>query len=209
MTLAATNQPPRRGILFVLSAPSGGGKSTLCNGLKAYADFTYSVSCTTRAPRAGEREGVDYYFLTRADFEQRIASGEFLEHALVHGNYYGTLCSTVLETLRMGRDVLVDIDVQGAEMIRNHPHPEIRDSLADVFLMPESLEVLRFRLAKRGTETPEQVALRLSNAAAEMEHWPRYRYTLITRTAEEDLERFRAIMGAERALTRRLKLKVS
>jgi len=194
----------RSGILFVLSAPSGAGKSTLCNGLKRDADFVYSVSCTTRPPRPGEREGIDYYFLTRADFEQRIAAGEFLEYAPVHGNYYGTLRETVLKNLQAGTDVLIDIDTQGAAMIRSCSHPEIRDALADVFLMPADLDELRRRLAKRGTETPEQVELRLKNAAREMREWQRYRYTLFTGSIEEDLAGFRAIMRAERALTRRL-----
>lgn len=204
------NMPvPRRGILFVLSAPSGAGKSTLCNGLKQDPGFVYSVSCTTRPPRPGERDGIDYFFLTHADFEQRIAAGEFLEHAQVHGNYYGTLRDTVLKSLRTGVDVLLDIDTQGAATVRGNDHPEIKEALADVFLMPASIDLLRFRLAKRGTETPEQIDLRLHNAAREMQQWPHYRYTVITGSVEEDLANFRAIMRAERAVSRRLLLKVS
>jgi guanylate kinase len=196
----------RRGVLFVLSAPSGAGKSTLRRGLEGDPGFVYSVSCTTRAPRPGEVDGSDYHFLSRAAFEERIAAGEFLEYAEVHGNYYGTLCSTVLESLRHGVDVLLDIDVQGAAAIRAHAHPEIRESLADIFLMPASLDLLRQRLAKRGTESAEQVELRLSNAAQEMQAWRDYRYTILTGTVEEDLAHFRAIMDAERAVSRRLKL---
>lgn len=194
----------RSGILFVLSAPSGAGKSTLCNGLRADADFVYSVSCTTRPPRPGEIDGKDYHFLTHADFEQRITAGEFLEHAQVHGNRYGTLCHTVLQSLRAGIDVLIDIDVQGAAMIRSSNHPEIREALADVFLMPPSLGELRRRLAKRGTESPEQMALRLRNAEEEMREWRHYRYTVVTGSVEEDLANFRAIMRAERARSKRL-----
>ena len=195
---------PRSGILFILSAPSGAGKSTLRAGLQANQDFAYSVSCTTRAPRSGEVDGSDYHFLTREDFERKITTGEFLEHAQVHGNYYGTLKSAVLDALRAGTDVLIDIDVQGAAMIRATEHPEIRDALADIFLMPSSMEVLRRRLAKRGTETPEQIALRLRNAETEMREWRCYRYALITGTPEEDVAGFRAIMQAERSRSSRL-----
>lgn len=195
---------PRLGILFVLSAPSGAGKSTLRAGLQQNQDFAYSISCTTRAPRPGEVEGSDYHFLTHADFEHKIAAGEFLEHAQVHGNYYGTLKSTVLDTLRAGSDVLMDIDTQGAAMIRASDHPEIRDAFVDIFLMPAHLDVLRARLAKRGTESPEQIALRLHNAETEMREWKKYRYAIVTSTPEADLDAFRAIMAAERSCTSRL-----
>ena len=195
---------PRLGILFILSAPSGAGKSTLRTGLQKNQDFAYSVSCTTRAPRSGEIDGSDYHFLTRDEFERKIATGEFLEHAEVHGNYYGTLKSAVLDTLRAGNDVLMDIDVQGAAMVRADEHPEIRDALADIFLMPASMEVLRRRLANRGTETPEQIAVRLHNAETEMRAWRQYRYAIITGTPEEDVANFRAIMQAERCRSSRL-----
>jgi len=107
---------PRRGILFVVSAPSGAGKTTLCNHLRTTPDFVYSVSCTTRAPRPGEIEGDDYYFLTKEDFERRLAAGEFLEHATVHGHSYGTLRASVLNHLNQGVDVLLDIDIQRSSM---------------------------------------------------------------------------------------------
>ncbi|MDD5350920.1 MAG: guanylate kinase [Chthoniobacteraceae bacterium] len=195
---------PRRGILFLLSAPSGAGKSTLRTGLQRNQDFSYSVSCTTRAPRPGERDGEDYHFLTREAFEEQIAAGAFLEHAQVHGNYYGTLKSAVLGVLRAGGDVLLDIDTQGAARIRANAGPEIQAALVDIFLMPESLDVLRRRLAKRGTETPEQIALRLRNAETELREWRAYRYALVTSTPEEDLAGFRAIMQAERSRSERL-----
>jgi len=195
---------PRLGILFLLSAPSGAGKSTLRAGLQKDRDFAYSVSCTTRPPRPGEIDGVDYHFLTREDFERKIATGKFLEHAQVHGNYYGTLKRSVLDVLHMGGDVLIDIDTQGAAMIRNSDDPEIREALVDIFLMPASLDVLSARLAKRGTETPEQIVLRLRNAEAELREWRRYRYALITASPEEDVVGFRAIMSAERSRSARL-----
>ncbi len=194
----------RTGILFVLSAPSGAGKTTLCSALRQKPDFVYAVSCTTRTPRAGEVEGEDYYFLSDEEFDRRVAAGEFLEHAEVHGRKYGTLKSTVLENLAKGVDVLIDIDTAGAANIRSCGDEFILNGLADVFIMPPDLEELRRRLMKRGTETDEQVATRLRNAASEMERWTDYKYTLISGSMEEDIEKFRAVMRAERYLSRRL-----
>lgn len=193
----------RHGILFVVSAPSGAGKSTLLNSIRPDADFIYSVSCTTRPPRPGEVEGEDYHFLSEREFERRVAAGEFIEHARVHGYEYGTLRETVVRQLERGIDVMIDIDVQGAGQIRAQPGP-IAASLADVFIMPPSLEELRRRLLKRGTESAEQIELRLTNAANEMEAWRDYRYTIISGSMEEDLLKFRAIMRAERYLSRRM-----
>jgi guanylate kinase len=195
----------RQGILFVVSAPSGGGKSTLLNALRQTPDFVYSVSCTTRAARPGEVDGEDYHFLDKQEFERRIAAGDFIEHAQVHGNYYGTLRESILENLNAGVDVMVDIDVQGARKIRGDSEL-IRAALADVFIMPPSMGELRRRLMKRGTETQEQIEIRLGNAASEMEAWRDYKYTIITGAIEEDLSKFRAIMWAERYLSRRLAL---
>jgi guanylate kinase len=196
----------RRGILFVVSAPSGAGKSTLLNALRPTADFVYSISCTTRTPRPGEIEGEDYHFVSREEFEQCVANGEFLEYAHVHGNYYGTRRDTVLSNLEAGVDVLVDIDVQGARNIRNGGEL-ITDSLADIFIVPPSLDELRHRLIKRGTESPEQIDIRLLNATTEIECWREYRYTIISGSIEEDLQKFRAIMRAERYLSRRMVLR--
>ena len=197
-------QPKREGILFILSAPSGAGKTTLRNMLKRTPDFVFSVSCTTRQPRAGEVDGQDYFFLQKEDFERRVQNGEFLEHAAVHENRYGTLRKTVLDSLEQGVDVLLDIDIQGAAMIRATPHEKIRAAIADVFLMPPSMEVLRHRLLKRGTEDPGQLAIRLGNAGTEMKSRGQYRYNIVSGTPEEDFENFRAIMLAERQLSRRL-----
>jgi len=193
----------RTGILFVLSAPSGAGKTTLTTALRQKPDFVYAVSCTTRAPRRGEIEGEDYFFLTEEDFQARIEADAFLEHAEVHGRHYGTLKQTVIEQLRHGVDVLIDIDTHGAAAIRACDDPLIKAALADVFIMPPSLDELRRRLTKRGTETEEQIDTRIKNAAAEMEHWREYRYTLISGSMEEDIEKFRAVMRAERYLSRR------
>jgi guanylate kinase len=198
-----SNTFPRTGILFVLSAPSGAGKTTLCTSLRQKPDFVYAVSCTTRTPRPGETPGEDYYFLTDAEFDAKVAAGEFLEHAEVHGRKYGTLKSTVLENLEKGIDVLLDIDTAGAATIRACQDQFIIDALADVFIMPPNLDELRRRLAKRGTETEEQIAVRLHNAALEMKHWRKYKYVLISGSMEEDIEKFRAVMRAERYLSRR------
>jgi guanylate kinase len=194
----------RHGVLFVVSAPSGAGKTTLVEALRQGPDLVYSVSCTTRAPRAGEMEGEDYQFSSDADFHARVHSGDFLEYAQVHGDYYGTLRKPVLANLQNGTDVLIDVDTQGAAAIRNCNDPFIRDALADVFIMPPDLEELRRRLTKRGTETPQQIEARLMTAAREMERWRDYRYTIISRSVEEDLQKFRHIMGAEQYLSRRL-----
>src|SRR6185295_3435318 len=124
----------RYGILFVISAPSGAGKSTLCAALRQTPDFVYSVSCTTRAARAGEIQGEDYLFLTEAEFLARVKAGDFLEHARVHEHYYGTLRKPVIESLKKGVDVLIDVDTQGAAAIRNSDNEFVRSALADVFI---------------------------------------------------------------------------
>jgi len=173
----------RQGILFVISAPSGTGKTTLCENLRATPDFIYSVSCTTRPPRAGEVDGTDYHFLSREDFLSRAQRGEMLEYAEVHGNYYGTLKATVKEAMAHGTDVLVD-----------------------VFIMPPTIEELEKRLRKRGTETEEQMQRRLATGREESKLWRLYKYTILSGSMEEDLIKFRAIMRAERYLSRRLEL---
>jgi len=188
----------------VVSAPSGAGKTTLVERIRRTPNLFYSVSCTTRAPRAGEIDGQDYQFLSDADFRERIEKGDFLEHAQVHRDHYGTLREPVVTNLKSGKDVLIDIDTQGAAVIRNCGDPVIRDALADFFIMPPDLEELRKRLLKRGTETAEQIDSRLATAAREMEHWRDYRYTIISGSVEEDLQRFRQIMEAESYLSRRL-----
>jgi len=190
--------------LFVVSAPSGAGKTTLCDALRQTPDFLYSVSCTTRPPRTGEIEGEDYCFLSKTDFLARVKAGEFLEHAKVHEHYYGTLRQPLIDNLKKGVDVLIDIDTQGAAAIRNCGDSFVCESLADVFIMPPNPEELRRRLTKRRTETVAEIGSRLKTAAREMQHWRDYRYTIISKSMEEDLQKFRQIMGAERILSRRL-----
>jgi guanylate kinase len=199
-----SNQFTRTGILFVVSAPSGAGKTTLCDALRQTPDFVYSVSCTTRPPRAGEIEGEDYHFLSEADFMGRLQAGEFLEHAKVHNHYYGTLRKPLVANLQNGVDVLIDVDIQGAAAIRASNDQVIQRALCDVFIMPPDLDELRRRLTKRGTETADQIDLRIATAAREMTLWRDYRYTIISKSMEQDLQKFRHIMGAERYLSRRL-----
>lgn len=200
-----SNQFSRRGILFVVSAPSGAGKTTLVEALRQTPNLFYSVSCTTRAPRTGEVDGEDYRFVADADFRARVAAGDFLEYAQVHGDYYGTLREPVLTNLNNGVDTLIDIDTQGAATIRTCDDGVIREALADVFIMPPDIDELRRRLHKRGTETEEQINRRLETALREMELWRDYRYTIISGSIDEDLERFRHIMAAESYLTRRMR----
>jgi len=194
----------RHGILFVISAPSGAGKTTLVEALRKTPSLFYSVSCTTRAPRAGEIDGEHYQFLSAADFHARIEGGDFLEHAQVHGDLYGTLREPVLTNLKKGVDVLIDIDTQGAATIRNDDDPIIRQALADIFIMPPDIEELRRRLEKRGTESMQQIESRLATASREMELWRDYRYTIVSGSIEEDLRKVRYIMSAETYLSRRL-----
>jgi guanylate kinase len=199
-----SKQFSRRGILFVISAPSGAGKTTLVEALRQNPNLFYSVSCTTRAPRSGEINGEHYQFLSDADFHVKLEAGDFLEHAEVHGDFYGTLREPVLTNLNDGVDVLIDIDTQGAATIRNCDDSIIRQALADVFIMPPDLDELRRRLRKRGTETEEQIKRRLETATREMELWRDYRYTIISGSVEEDLQKFLQIMAAESYLSRRL-----
>lgn len=195
----------RTGILFLVSGPSGSGKSTLCRRLEGEGEAEFSVSCTTRAPREGEKHGSEYYFLSTEEFDAKVAAGEFLEHAEVHGNKYGTLRSEVLDRLAEGKDVVMDIDVQGANQVRTCEDPAIQRALVDLFVMPPNERELEARLTGRGTDSEEVIALRLRNAIEETAHWPEYRYRLLSATREEDYSRFKALLLAERLRVSRLK----
>jgi guanylate kinase len=195
----------RSGILYLVSGPSGSGKSTLCRRLAAEGEAEFSVSCTTRQPRFGETHGKEYFFLSVAEFQEKIAAGEFLEHALVHGNHYGTLRSEVVGRLAGGTDVVMDIDVQGAAQVRACADPAIRDALVDLFVMPPDEDELAARLRGRGTDSDEVIALRLRNAIDEMRHWPEYRYRLLSGTPEQDYAKFKALLFGERMRVSRLK----
>lgn len=188
----------RSGILLLVSGPSGSGKTTLCRRLADEGEAHYSISCTTRPPRPGEVDQRDYHFLDPEDFRDRIATDEFLEHAEVHGNFYGSLKSEVLAYLADGVDVVMDIDVQGAAQVRACPDEEIRRALVDLFVMPPGEQELRARLTSRGTDADEVIALRMKNALEEMTHWPAYTYRLLSATREEDYLNFKSLLLSER-----------
>lgn len=188
-------------LLVLISAPSGAGKTTLCqNLLNKHPEFTRAITCTTRQPRPGERDGVDYFFLSPETFQAKVRSGEFLEHATVFGNSYGTLRSEVLAKLRAGKDVLLNIDVQGAESVRAQAQqdPELRSALVTVFLTPPTLAELESRLRGRGTESPEVLDRRLSVAAKEIACWIDFQYLLTSGSMADDLRRLEVIIEAER-----------
>lgn len=193
-------------ILIVLSAPSGAGKTTLCDQLlKIYPNLTRAVTCTTRDPRENEIHGRDYYFLSADDFLKRVQAGEFLEHATVYGNSYGTLRSEVINRFEMGKDVILTVDVQGAETIRKmtQADPTLKDALVTVFLTPPSLEELERRLKNRDTDHPEAVRRRLGTASHEIQSWRKFDYLLISQSRESDLSRMRMILEAEKMKQRR------
>ena len=193
-------------LLIVISAPSGGGKTTLCQQLlAARPDMTRAVTCTTRAPRPGEKDGVDYHFFDPTEFQARVRAGEFIEHAMVFGRSYGVLRSELLDKLRRGRDVLLNVDVQGAATIRDRTQaePELKQALVTVFLTPPSLAVLEERLKKRAADAPEEIQKRLGVARKEIAQWNHFDYLLISSTIPEDLRRMLAIVEAEKMLAAR------
>lgn len=200
MTTASADGPSRppagrSGHLFILSAPSGAGKTTLRQAvLTRVADLSYSVSFTTRAPRPGEQHGRDYVFITAEEFEAGIRDARWAEWARVHGHYYGTSARFLERERAAGRDVLLDIDVQGAQQICGR-YPES----ITIFILPPSLEVLEQRLRARGTDRPEEIAVRLRNARHEMEQSRRYRHLVINDDLPTAVEELVAIIEAVRS----------
>lgn len=183
------------GVLLVISAPSGAGKLTLLNKVRESqaGSFVTTVSATTRAPRTGETEGKDYYFLDRKTFEERRGAGEFAEWAEVHGNLYGTLNSELDRCLATGKDVILELDVQGMESLK-----ELRHDVVTVFLMPPSLEVLEARLRNRGTDKDDVIALRLKNAGDEMAQRHGFDYIVVNDKIDQAASELEAIIRAER-----------
>jgi len=204
--LALKPMPTTSPLLILISAPSGGGKTTLCHQLLAACPgVTRAITCTTRPPRPGEQDGVDYYFLDASSFLKRVQAGNFLEHATVYGHSYGTLKAEVLGKLRQGHDVLLNVDVQGAATIREKAQtdPELKHALLTVFLTPPSLAILEERLQKRGTDSPAVVQKRLGVARQEIAQWKHFDYLLISASIQEDLGRMLAIVEAEKTRTSR------
>jgi guanylate kinase len=190
-----------RPLLLVVSAPSGAGKTTLCDRLLTECPgMVYSISCTTRAPRGSEVDGQDYHFLSETEFGRRVAAGDFLEHAAVHGHRYGTLRQAVLDALAAGRDVLMDIDVQGAAQIRRAAlagDGPLKRAYVDVFVAPPSIEALRERLSKRSEDAPAVIDQRVQNARGELECWRDYGYLVVNDQLDEAYRQLRAIVSAE------------
>ena len=190
----AGRKSPARSHVFILSAPSGAGKTTLRRAvLDRFPDIRYSVSFTTRPPRAGEMDGRDYHFISAAVFEEGIRSGRWAEWAQVHENYYGTSAEVLEQALDAGRDVLLDIDVQGARQILERFPQGVT-----IFIMPPSIEILEARLRARGTDTAEAVRIRLRNAAGEMAQKDRYRHRVINDDLSTAVRELAAIIGSYR-----------
>jgi guanylate kinase len=197
----AAKKNPAPPLLILISAPSGAGKTTLCDLLlKSQPRLTRAITCTTRPPRPGEKDGVDYHFFTAAEFLKRVQAGNFLEHATVYGNSYGILKSELLGKLREGRDVLLNVDVQGAATIREQAQsePELRRALVTIFLTPPSVEVLEERLKKRNADAPAVIQKRLAVARQEISQWKNFEYLLISGDKREDLRRALAIIESEK-----------
>lgn len=188
-------QVRRRGMLFILSSPSGAGKTTLAKRLmEADPDVTLSVSATTRQPREGEVDGVDYHFVDKDAFAKMVVEGEMLEHATVFDNYYGSPRAPVEKVLAEGRDVLFDVDWQGAQQIRD----SMKDDVVSVFILPPSVEELEARLRNRGLDDDATIRKRMDKSLAEMLHWPEYDYVLINADLETCESQLGSVLAAER-----------
>lgn len=186
-----------KGLLLVVSAPSGCGKGTILGEILKDDSFYYSISATTRAPREGEQDGVNYHFITKEEFEQRIAQGGMLEYAQYCGNYYGTPKKEVEQMRDAGRDVILEIEVEGAMKVR-----ALCPDAVFLFIAPPSVEELRRRLNKRGTEVAEVIEERVSQAARELSYADRYDYIIVNGELEKAIQDFRTVVRAEKLRTK-------
>jgi guanylate kinase len=185
----------RLGLLLILSSPSGAGKSTMTKRLRVWdPSIRFSVSATTRAPRAGEVDGKDYYFRSRDDFEKMVATGEMLEHAEVFGNFYGSPRGPVTDNMNAGVDTLFDIDWQGGQQIKQ----AMGENVVSIFILPPSMAELEHRLRSRGQDSDEVIAGRMSKSLSEISHWAEYDYVLINDDPDKCEAELRAILTAER-----------
>lgn len=190
----------RRGLMLVMSSPSGAGKTSISGRvLELEPELTLSISVTTRPQRPGEVDGVHYHFIEQARFDAMVAGGELLEHALVYGHSYGTPRAAVERALSSGRDVLFDIDWQGAQQIRE----AARDDMVGLFVLPPSIPELERRLRVRAQDPEETVRFRLAQVASDVTHWPEYDYVLVNKQFEASVEAVRAILAAERLRRKR------
>ena len=189
------SHPSPRGTLFVVSSPSGGGKGTIIRHvLDCVENLSYSVSFTTRAPRQTEVDGREYFFVSPETFDEMVGAREFLESACVHGNFYGTSKKQVLEETAAGADIILEVDVQGAASVR-----ELLMDSVSIFILPPSYEVLRQRLIARGTDSPEQLEVRLRNAPEELKHYSAFDYVIINDEIDRAAAQLASIIYAERA----------
>lgn len=190
----------RQGLLIVISGPSGAGKGTICKALlQKKKELKLSVSCTTRSPREGEKEGVNYYFISKDKFEEMIAKNEFLEYATVYGNYYGTPRSYVEEELKKGNDVILEIDIQGALMVKEK-YPEG----VFIFILPPSMEELKNRIIKRGSETEDSLNTRFTAAFEEIKYMSKYDYAVVNDYVDEAVKKIECIIIAEKCKCNRM-----
>lgn len=186
----------RRGLLIILSSPSGAGKSTHSKRLRAWdPTIRFSVSATTRAPRPGEEDGVDYHFRSEADFKQMVTDGDMLEHAHVFGNFYGSPRGPVQDAIDAGCDVLFDVDWQGAQQIKNSV---LGKHVLSVFFLPPSIAELRRRLESRGQDSADVINKRMTQSWDEISHWDGYDYVLVNDDLDATEEKLRTIVSAER-----------
>ena len=187
---------PRRGLLIILSSPSGAGKSTLAKRLRIWdSTLRFSVSATSRPPRDGEVDGQDYFFVSVSEFQRQVAEGEMLEHAQVFGNYYGSPKAPVQRAIDGGRDVLFDIDWQGAQQIQKSA---LASSVLSIFLLPPSIAELRRRLEERGQDSADVLARRMNRSWDEISHWDGYNYVLVNDDLNRTEDRLKTIVTAER-----------
>jgi len=197
----AENEIRRRGILLVLSSPSGAGKTTITRAmLGRQPELEFSVSVTTRKPRTGEREGQDYRFIDRDRFDAMVRDQALIEHAQVFSNFYGTPRAPVEAALAAGRDVIADLDWQGTQQLKQ----AMRADVVAVFILPPSLEALEQRLKSRAQDSDETLRARMAQSADELSHWPEYDYLVINREISESVDRVAAILAAERVRRERL-----
>lgn len=194
----------KKGVLLVISGPSGAGKGTICKALlEKHKDIYLSVSATTREPRDGEVHGVNYFFTSKEDFLKKVEEGDFLEHAEVYGNYYGTPKSSVQKMLDEGRDVILEIDIQGALKVKENWEEGIF-----IFILPPSMEELKQRIIKRGSETPESLMTRFKSAYKEINYISKYNYAVVNDEIDTAVAKLEAIITAEKCRVDRMKNKI-
>lgn len=192
-----------KGLLIVISGPSGAGKGTICKDLVSKGNFYLSVSATTRSPRKGEADGINYFFTTKEAFKQGIENDDFLEYAEVYGNYYGTPKSKVMKMIEDGMDVILEIDIQGALKVKENYSDGVF-----IFILPPSMEELKNRIIQRASETPESLMLRFKSAYKEINYVSKYNYAVVNDMVDNAVDKIECIISAERCRVDRIKDKL-